>query len=348
RLTFDEDRYAFKAALYSYRSNHGQWNTVWGDADAGWPLSLLLNREPLLDPEEQRRLGAVYISGFLEATLHDNPAYVRLFRDSRSAASWLPEDLYITRFQDSTFKAVADYEEDVNVATASLKGAALDGRRLALWKEKDLSYRQGESTKRNQVAYLGWKRDPKKPKETGTYAVRLSADNLADLKLGTGSLLVFSLADSGEEPPDPKEKDKKKGEKTDAEKKAEEKEEERKQKEREAREEREKKEGKEPLDFTVVLVDAAGTTARLPLSRFRPVPVPLKSHFTKLKNEEELYGDAWEPTLQTFELPLRAFAAAKSGFDPATLREVRFVFDRRPEGVVILDDLGFAEAAPRR
>jgi dienelactone hydrolase len=343
RLTFDEDRYAFKAALYSYRSNHGQWNTVWGDADAGWPLSLLLNREPLLDPEAQRKLGAVYISGFLEATLHDNAAYVRLFRDARAASQWLPEDLYITRFQDSTFETVADYEEDVNVASASLKGATLAGRHLALWKEKDLSYRQGDGTKRNQVVYLGWKRDPKKPQENGTYAVRLPAD----LKLEAGSLLVFSLADSGDEPPDPKDKEKKGKKKTDAEKKAEEKEEEKKQKEREARKEREKKEGKEPLDFTVELVDAGGTAVRLPLSRFRPVPVPLESHFTKLKDEEELYGDAWEPALQTFELPLRAFAAAKPGFDPAALREVRFVFDRRPEGVVILDDLGFAAEGPR-
>ncbi|HSG39763.1 MAG TPA: hypothetical protein VLE27_09015, partial [Thermoanaerobaculia bacterium] len=195
-----------------------------------------------------------------------------------------------------------------------------------------------------QVAYVGWKRDPKKPKEIGTYAVRLPAD----LKLGTGSLLVFSLADSGEEPPDPKDKEKKKGEKTEAEKKAEEKEEEKKEKEREARKEREKKEGKEPLDFTVELVDAGGTAVRLPLSRFRPVPVPLESRFTKLKDEEELFGDAWEPALQTFELPLRAFAEAKPGFDPAALREVRFLFDRSPEGVVILDDFGFAEAEPRR
>jgi hypothetical protein len=31
--------------------------------------------------------------------------------------------------------------------------------------------------------------------------------------------------------------------------------------------------------------------------------VPLKSHFTKLADEESLYGKDWEPVLQTFELP---------------------------------------------
>ena len=336
RITFENGRYAFKAALFSYRSNHGQFNTVWGDADHGWPGSLALNREALLSAEEQRRLGSVYISAFLEATLHDETAYVRLFRDSRSARAWLPEDQYVTRFQDSTFRAVADYEEDVDVTTTALEGARIEGRRLAEWKEQDLPFRQGQGTKQNQVVRLGWKRDPKAPAQAGSYTVRLPQPLPADWTLGSRSLLIFSLADSGEEPPDPKEKDKK-GE---ADKKAEEK----KEKEREARKEREKKEGKEPLDLTVELVAADGQAVRLPLSRFRALPVPLEAHFTKLSEEGDTYGKAWEPVLQTFELPLAAFAEAHPGFDPAALRAVRLVFDRSPEGVVILDDLGFAEA----
>lgn len=340
RLEFKaEDRYAFKAALYSYRSNHGQFNTVWGDADTGWPESLLLNREALLSGEEQRRLGAVAISAFLEATLHDNPAYIRLFRDLRSAPGWLPRDLYITQFQDSTFRPVIDSEEDVDVTTAALEDARIEGRHLTLWKQEDLAFRDGDATKLNQVVRLGWKRPEKGPAPAATYTVRLPAEPPADWKPpGPGSLLVFSLADSGEEAPDPKEKGKKKEEKSDAEK-----EKEKEEKEREARKERDRKEGKEPLDLTIELVAADGTTARLPLSRFRAMPIPLESRFTRLADESDLYGDAWEPVMQTFELPLQAFVAAKPGFDPAGLREVRLVFDRRPEGVVILDDLGFAE-----
>jgi dienelactone hydrolase len=339
RLEFKKGDH-FKAALYSYRSNHGQWNTVWGDADAGWPNSAILNREALLAPEEQRRLGAVAMSAFLEATLHDNPVYVELFRDLRSVRSWLPEDLYITRFQDSTFRPLVDSEEDVDVTTASLEDARIEGRNLTLWKQEDLAFRQGEGTKQNQVAYLGWKRAKDKPGPAATYTVRLPQKLPDDWKPPTAdSLLVFSLADSGEDAPDPKETGKKKKkEKSDAEKEKEE-------KEQEAREERDKKEGKEPLDLSIELVAADGSTVRLPLSRFRALPVPLESHFTKLPDEEELYGDAWEPVLQTFELPLRAFAEAKPGFDPAALRAVRFVFDRSPEGVVIVDDVGIADGA---
>jgi hypothetical protein len=263
-----------------------------------------------------------------------------MFRDLRSARGWLPKDLYITRFQDSTFRALVDSEEDVDVATAALEGGRIDGRHFTLWKQKDLAFRQGEGTKQNQVVYLGWKRAPhpsdRKPGPAAIYAVRLPQEAPADWKPpGPDSLLVFSLADSGDEAPDPKEKGKKK-EKSDAEK-------EREEKEREARKERDRKEGKEPLDLSIELVADGGATVRLPLSRFRAVPVPLESRFTKLPDESDVYGDAWEPVMQTFELPLRAFAAAQPSFAPEALREVRFVFDRSPEGVVILDDVGFAE-----
>jgi hypothetical protein len=61
-----------------------------------------------------------------------------------------------------------------------------------------------------------------------------------------------------------------------------------------------------------------------------------------------LYGKDWEPVLQTFELPLASFAAAQPGFDPQTLREIRLVFDRSPEGVVIVDDVGSKRCEPCR
>lgn len=347
RLAFTDGRYRFKTYVWSYRANHGQFNTVWGDGDVGWPRSLILNREALLDAAAQRRLGAVYISGFLEATLHDAPAYVRLFRDGRSARAWLPDDLYVTGFADSTFRPAADFEEDVDVTTASVAGAAIDGRYLALWKERDLPLREGEGTKQNQVVYLGWERDPAAPRKIASYTVRLPDDLPAGWSLGPETALVVSLTDSGEEPPDPPDpKTERKagaGEPSAAEQEAAEAKEEREEKEAEERKERDAKEGKQPLDLTIELVALDGTIARLPLSAFRALPVPLDSDFTKLADEAELYGDAWEPVLQTFELPLAAFAEARPGFDPAAVRAVRFVFDRSPEGVVILDDLGFAD-----
>ncbi len=48
-----------------------------------------------------------------------------------------------------------------------------------------------------------------------------------------------------------------------------------------------------------------------------------------------------EPIFQSFAFPLAAFVKADPAFDPTTLTSVRFIFDRSPAGVVVLDDLGF-------
>ncbi len=333
----------FKAIVYSYRANHGQFNTVWGDADVGYPKSVILNREALLPAEEQRRLGAVYISAFLEATLKDDGRYVDLFRDGRRGRDWLPADLYITRFEDNSFRPLATFEEDVDATTGAPPGVTLAGANLAKWTEKDLRFREGDGTKQNQVAVLGWKQDPAAPDQIASYAVRLPAGLFAQR---ADSLLVSSLADAGEDPPDPADTSQtKEGEPSDEEKTAAKEEAERKKKEREAKAERDQREGKEPLDLSIELVAEGGATVRLPLSQFRQLPIPLRSHFTKFGDEKDIYGDDWEPVLQTFELPLAAFAAAQPDFDPALLEEIRFVFDRSPEGVVLLDDVGFAAGA---
>src|SRR6266436_4652306 len=42
----------FKAEIYAYRANHGQFNTVWGRTDTERPLSWLLNLKPLIPGEE--------------------------------------------------------------------------------------------------------------------------------------------------------------------------------------------------------------------------------------------------------------------------------------------------------
>src|SRR5205807_1930218 len=46
----------FKAEIYAYRANHGQFNIVWGRTDAGKPLSWLLNLKPLMPGDEQGRI----------------------------------------------------------------------------------------------------------------------------------------------------------------------------------------------------------------------------------------------------------------------------------------------------
>ena len=52
----------FKAELYIYGANHGQFNTRWGRSDVGHMLGWFLNQKPLLDPNDQRQIAKVYIS----------------------------------------------------------------------------------------------------------------------------------------------------------------------------------------------------------------------------------------------------------------------------------------------
>lgn len=355
RLSFPGAGYHFKASVYDYRANHGQFNTVWGDGDIGWPGSFLLDRASLMPAAEQRRIALATISAFFEVSLHDRREYLAFLRDPRRGAAWLPEDLRITRFEDSTFRPVATFEgegmESFDLGAATLPGARAEGKDLAVWAQEDLAFRGGgSSTKQNQVLRLGWRKDPKK---VARYTLALPPGAAGALRLGADSLLTFSAADTGQKPPDDDEKkgvdkgEEKAKKKDPAAEEKEKREREKKEKEDKARQEREKKEGKTPLDWTVELVDGRGQVARLPLSRFRTLPVAWASRFTRLPgSEKDRYGDPWEVTLQTFELPLAAFAESAPGFDPASLSAVRFVFDRSPEGVVVVDDLGFADAGP--
>lgn len=102
-----------------------------------------------------------------------------------------------------------------------------------------------------------------------------------------------------------------------------------------------------PLDFTVELEDRSGRVALVAVSRYAPVPPPLRTP-RLLKTDDlsrEVYGEVWEPILQTFAFPLRWFTAAQPSFDPTTIRVIRFRFDRSPEGTVIIDDIGFRRGA---
>lgn len=375
RVRFTGKSFEFAASLYARRANHGQFNMVWGDSDWGWPGGFALNRTPLLSPEDQRKISSVYISAFLETVLRGQEGYLPLFRDSRAGAAWLPEDVYVSRYRDSTFRAAADFEEDVDVSTASVPGASIAGTGLAVWREQDLPFRRSGG-RRNQVAYIGWRAagEETAPEdlaaddsaaETPDFSVVFEPGALDGFALDRDSLLTFGIAATDEDPPKPEGDDKadagdgsagdaSPGQANDTAARA----------AAEAaspedsadavaasasvkrggeeNDKKDEKREKEPPDLTVVLETAAGGRVSLVLSKHRPVPPVLESRFTKYGNESGLYGKSWEPVLQTYEIPLAAFAPATEGFEPAKITAIRFVFDRTASGVVVLDDIGFA------
>ncbi len=95
-------------------------------------------------------------------------------------------------------------------------------------------------------------------------------------------------------------------------------------------------------EATVRLTDSGGDTAAVPLSDFMPLQTLVNGQYLKA---------AWmhpaaltEPVLQTYSLPLTAFAQSEPAFDPTEIETVSLAFDGVGAATVLFDDLGFASA----
>ena len=81
RLKFNDPRdFHFKSAVYVYRANHGQWNTVWGPNDNGPRSARILDLRGLIPEQDQRRFAEIYISAFLEVVTRGDKRYLPIFR----------------------------------------------------------------------------------------------------------------------------------------------------------------------------------------------------------------------------------------------------------------------------
>ncbi|HEV2194176.1 MAG TPA: hypothetical protein VGR55_01240 [Candidatus Acidoferrum sp.] len=318
----------FKAEIYAYRANHGQFNTVWGRTDAGPPLSWLLNLKPLMPGPEQRRISKTYISAFLEATLHDRREYLPLFQDWRVGCEWLPDTLYVDRYEDASYVPLASFSEDADLTTTTAPGGSIAGENLSVWHEGRIPWRQGDRD--YNAVFLGWKRAKGAP--AATYTLTLPAGAAAKWQLGPGSTIELSVAAMDEDADLP-------GKKKDEEKK---KEEEKKKKD----EDKSKKKEREAPDFTLELVASDGATTSVPVSKYMVIPPPFKEQFTKLAIlDEKGYEKDWEPVFQTVRIPLADFAAANGAkrFNPENLSVVRLKFDRTEMSVICISGIGFGK-----
>jgi len=314
RVYFTDEYFWFKSAVYVYRANHNRFNTAWGSLNASGPEGWLINDKPIMDMESQRRVAKVLISAFLEATLNNRDEYLAMFEDIRKAGPWLPEDIYVNRYEDSNFIIFADYEEDFDVTTTSIPGGRLHGENLLTWKEAYVPFRiKGNSNQGNSTAVLEWDNeffDPAQGEdslhverkqdtsEIGSYTMTLSSEFIRDLDLDRAANIVFSIGTESEVQ-------------------------------------------YEPLDLTIELCDGDGNCAALPLSSIGPVHPALKVRLAKWKWLDKKYFEEFsERLLQTYEIPIQNFIENNSLFDPSALESIRFLFDRSDNGIIMLDDIG--------
>jgi dienelactone hydrolase len=307
----------FKSELYIYRANHGQFNTVWGRTDSPAPGNWFLNLRPLLSGDQQRQIAKVYLSAFLEATLHERREYIPLFEDYRTGCNWLPATLYANRYGDNFEKTLSNFTEDADVTTTTAPGGHLRGENLTVWREGRIPFRRGDRDYNG--VFLGWNREvPKGSKKPpiASYSIDLPAGLPGDWQLNERSQLSLSVAVSEESAPLPGRKNK--------------------------GNESEESDGKpEATDFSVLMQSQNGAVAALPVSRFQTLLPPLKVRFMKLERLDKIfYENASEPVFQTVDVPLAAFVQQNAKFDPAQLKSVRLTFDRTPSRVLILSQIG--------
>jgi len=302
RVYFTDDHFWFKSAIYVYRANHSRFNTAWGRLDFGGPVSWVINDKPIMDMESQRKVAKVLISAFLEATLNNRDEYLPMFKDIRKAGQWLPEDIYVNRYEDSNFIIIADFEEDFDVTTTAVSGGRLHGENLLTWKEAYIPYRdKGNATQENSAVVLEWDnengQDPNS-EEIGAYTVTLSPELVRELDLDRGANIVFSIGTESEEQ-------------------------------------------YEPLDLTIELCDSDGNCAALPLSSIGPVHPALMVRLAKWKWLEKKHIEKFsERILQSYEMPIHSFIESNNSFEPSRLESIRFLFDRSNYGIILLDDIG--------
>ena len=349
RLRFTNDDFHFKSAIYVYRANHGQWNTVWQNKDGGPRSARFLDLRGLIPQEDQRRFAEIYVSAFLDVVLKGDKRYLPIFRDHRVIGSWLPRTMYVTRFETSAFRPLATFEEDIDVTSGSEAGVKLMGDSLATWKEATLDLRSANrnntsSSQENQAVWLGWNNRIAGPDTTrmgppARFTVSLPGGLARSWALDEGTTLDFMLGATNALPgprKDPTPKDSASN----------------------AEGERPRSGGrrgggggddeeKPAVDLSVQVEDASGQTASVDLRAYGPIRRPLETYVLRRADQErQRFADHWEQILQTYSIPLGDFVASNPRLDLPSLTAVRLVFDRAVAGEVVVDQVGFSALDP--
>lgn len=343
RIRYTGEGSYFKSAVYVYRANHGQWNQVWGPKDNGPRSARILDLEALIPEEDQRQFGKVYVSAFLDATLKGETDLLPIFRDHRRAAPWLPRTMYFNQFQESSFLSVADFEEDIDVTTGSLAGVTLRGDSLSEWSEGTLDLRSRNrantsASQENQGVTLGWNnavRGQDQPGPPAQFVLEIGPDALRSFNLHAGSTLDFMLSPTNTVPgprANPDADTEGDGPRSDA-----------PGGDRDSPGDEDEGDEDEPIDFSVVAVDADGHQARVRASTYGVLRRPLTIQILRRRDiEADRFQTQWELVLQSFSIALGEFTQDNAQFDPASLRSVHFVFDQTPAGTVVMDNVGFS------
>lgn len=167
----------FKTALYLGYANHGNFNKLWGDFDCDPGEGLFLNRKELLDADDQREILSAYTLNFLENSF--GKTYNReIFKEGPYKYSDLPETNYYTRYMDSDFVKLADFEEDYDITTTSIPSGLINFSKLS--KIYENSHEYGEKSSKTSGAFI-------ESNKNSNYSLRFTE------KIPSGRFLQFDI-----------------------------------------------------------------------------------------------------------------------------------------------------------
>ncbi|MEM9290667.1 MAG: hypothetical protein AAGD01_03205 [Acidobacteriota bacterium] len=278
RIQLPKERYGFKASIVLHRGHHAGFNQGWGWHDIEGPMRGILNRAPLLAAQDQRRAAKGFLGAFAQVTLRDDRRFLPAFQNPTQLAPWRPPGALVGRFRDSSFRRIADFEEDLDPTTGSVTGILLQGVGLEGWRERELPSR-GRSGLDTQVAHLTWPaRAPQDPEARFSITGLLSSSSLSSPSSAGSSSGDAQGDESGDLLPAAT--------------------------------------AVLSLDLVAIpgglssapkleLVRADGHRAEVDLQALQPLSPPLHARRSKLPAEGALFGRSWEPSPQTYRIPLR-------------------------------------------
>lgn len=190
RIVFSDTDYHYKSALYILGANHGQFNTLWGNNDTGQPTVNLIDVGQLISEADQQEIAKVYLTAFLEASLHGYKEYLPLFHHYEFGSEWLPRTFYINEFADSTFQYIESKRKDIDIATTTLPGGRIQGENLDIWNQSRIVLKDG--TPLNPETYIGWSEKNKNP----SYIISLPESLPQEFHLLPSHSLVLNMANT--------------------------------------------------------------------------------------------------------------------------------------------------------
>jgi hypothetical protein len=254
--------------------------------------------------------------------------------------------MYTTRFETSTWRPLATFEDDIDLTTGA-PGVHIEADSLATWKESLLQLRTANSpsegsSQYNNVVTLGWNNriavdDTTKMGRPASYTVTLPANSPLRSATDDGALQFLLMPTEVMPGPRAAPTDTTKADSTAA---------------KPARPgsppKKDEDEEKPPIDLSVEVEDANGVTAKVALSRYGAIRRPLESYILRRRDvEDDRFGSLAESVLQSYAIPLADFKSVEPRLDLARLARVRFLFDRSMAGTVLVDDIGFARLGSR-